>query len=169
MFVYSKNPFSDDRSFRSTPAGSPVAPEYIGVTLASGARIRQKVGEHSIQEYIQSFLDDCLIENIIKRCELTGEPLRPAPAGSFIDTTGLPRSFADVQNAIAQARSVYRTLPADVLKRYPTFESFSGAVVSDAESSDFKELLGMLGVTTVSTNPAASDWAAAAEGGAASE
>lgn len=166
MHFYSKNPFSDDRLYKPTPAGSSVAPEYIGVTLASGARIRKRVGEHSIQEYIQSFLDDCLIENIIKRCELNGEPLRPAPAGSYIDTIGLPRSFADVQNAIAQARSVYRTLPADVLKRYPTFESFSGAVVSDCESSDFKELLGMLGVTAA---PAAAAAAPAPEGGASNE
>lgn len=167
MFTYSFNPFSDKNPFRPTPAGSAVAPEYIGITLASGARIRQKVGEHSIQDFIQSFLDDCLIENILKRCELTGEPLRPAPAGSYIDTIGLPRSFADVQNAIAQARSVYRTLPADVLKRYPTFESFSSVVVSDSESPDFKELLGFLGMTPAA--PAAPAAPAVPEGGTTNE
>lgn len=164
LIIHSSNPFSDGRPRRTTPAGSAFAAEYIGVTLENGARVRQKVGEHSIQDYIQSFHDECLIENIIKRCQLTGEPLRPVPASSYIDTTGLPRSFADVQNAIAQARSVYRTLPADVLKRYPTFESFSSAVVSDVESSDFSELIGVLGLKKAELAPAAD-----AVGGVASE
>lgn len=142
-----RNPFArSDRSF-VTPAGFDVVPEYMGVTCPNGARVRQKVGEHSLSEYVQSFLDGCLIENILRKCSLTGDysSLRAGNA-QYVDTTGLPRSFAEVQQAMAQARSLYHTLPSEALKTYPTFELFSEAILSDPSSEAFKSVYTTLGV-----------------------
>lgn len=147
MSKFTRNPFArSDLAFKA-PAGESVVPEYMGVTMHDGSRVRQKVGEHSLDEAIQSYLDGCLIENILKRCALTGDysALRAGNA-QYIDMTGLPRSFAEVQQAMAEARSLYHTLPASVLKDYPTFEVFSQNILSDPSSDDFKRVCTALGI-----------------------
>lgn len=140
-----RNPFSSSRQACATPAGVDYVEEFIGVTLENGARIRQCVGCHNHSEAVQSYLDGVLIENILKRCALTGEdPNRSA--GRYVDLTGLPREFADLQQMMAQARSLYHTLPTDVVQAYPTFESFSEAILAAPDSDLFKGVYTALGV-----------------------
>lgn len=145
MVNAARNPFCSPRVGCKTPAGVDYVEEYMGVTLESGARIRKCVGRHNHSEAVQSYLDGVLIEQILKRCALTGEdPNRSA--GRYVDLTGLPREFSELQQMMAQARSLYHTLPGDVVKAYPTFESFSGAILSAPDSEEFAAVYKSLGV-----------------------
>ena len=55
-----------------------------------------EVGKTNVFEKIQSYKDECLLENVIKRCVSTGEVLIPSKA-QFMDTTQFPKDLLEVQ------------------------------------------------------------------------
>lgn len=137
-----------------TPQGSDVGYKYAGVTTPDGGRIRKVVGEYSISEYIKSFEDSCLLETILKKCAVTGDlsSLNTRDC-SFVDLTGVPRDFAEVQSQLLIAHSAYDSLSSDLKAKYPSFESFSDAMLSDPDSDVFTNLLSDLGVSVPEPTP----------------
>lgn len=130
-----------------TPAGDPKGINYVAVTLPSGGRILKESGSYNIPDYINSFKDSVLLENVLKTCMITGDnSALNQREGYYLDLSEMPQSFADVQNQVVLARSFYENAPADVKSKYPSFEAMSDAMLSDPSSDAFKGLMAAFGV-----------------------
>lgn len=131
-----------------TPSGSDEVPTYTAVTLPDGGRVLKQVGSYSQKDYVQSFLEGTLLENILQKCVITGDDsLLNTRPGFYLDITGMPQDFAEVQNMIVMAKSTYENSPRVVLERYPTFEQYADAMLADPDSGDFSSLMSLYGLT----------------------
>lgn len=68
-----------------------------------------EIGKTNVYEKIQSYKDECLLDNIIKRCSETGETLI-APKEQFFDTTVLPKDRLEVENKVSEVKSFVASL-----------------------------------------------------------
>lgn len=83
-----------------------------------------KTGEINIDDYINSFRDECLIENIVRRVQ--GGDIRALNAvqGVYIDSTAIPNNLHDAHRSVINAKTFYHNLSEDLRKDYPDFNSF---------------------------------------------
>lgn len=71
--------------------------------------------KENVYDKIQSYKDEVLLENIIKRCGLTGETLE-APKEAFGDSTVLPQSLLELKQNGQKVQSFVDSLSDDDLK-----------------------------------------------------
>lgn len=96
---------------RFTPSGDPLVIDYH-LVVKNGVQFLEKTGQHSIQDYIDSFAASTDINAIIRAA--AGDPDSPylnAAQGFYIDTTMLPQSAADLSRFEELARQLYAQLP----------------------------------------------------------
>lgn len=97
--------FDEEKADLYTPAGSQEFPVF----QEDDKGVLKQVGKTNVYEKIQTFMDDCLLENIIKRCAESGEVLI-ARKEQFFDTTVLPRDRLEVEQKISQAKDFVASL-----------------------------------------------------------
>lgn len=69
-------------------------------------------------EVIQSFAQSTQIDNIIARIQAGQVDLLNKKEGFFMDTVGMPSTYADVLNLVIQGQQVFEKLPVDVKQRF---------------------------------------------------
>lgn len=84
----------------------------------SGVLRLVKVGEVPINPLVQESLEGTLIYNILERFN-AGDPYAlQKNVGQFIDATACPRSLAEAQQLLIDARNSFNSLPLDIRSKY---------------------------------------------------
>ena len=116
---------------------SPVGSQEFPVFQLNEQGELVEVGKTNVYDKIQTYKDDCLLENIIRRCALTGDTLE-APKERFCDTTVFPKDALEAHNLIAKANAFTNSLTKDDFARLMEvgFDAFlSEKLASAAESA----------------------------------
>lgn len=99
------------------PAGNVMANEY-GYTLDShGRKVLEKTGERNVYEEIQSYAEDCKIENILKRVA-AGDMSDFRPQGIYQDISDIPTDLNTAQAEMMKVEAMYNALPAETKAKY---------------------------------------------------
>lgn len=99
------------------PAGEVMASEY-GYTLDShGRKVLEKTGERNVYEEIQSYAEDCKIENILKRVAV-GDMSDFRPQGIYQDISDIPTDLNTAQAEMMKVEAMYNALPAETKAKY---------------------------------------------------
>ena len=112
-----------------SPSGSPLVTQYrMIVDPATGCRDLEKCGELNLQERIDSYAEDCKIDNILRR--FVGGDISALNRGTaqYVDLSTYPKNFHDATAQINRVKSFYNQLPDQVHEEFPTFEKFLSAV-----------------------------------------
>ena len=109
----------NERSYKfvSDP-GSPVKPIYHGKVLSSGEIELVYDGDENIQEYIDSFEEETNIENIITRVNNGEIDLLNSAAGAYVDTVGMPRTYAEILQTVIDGQRTFEHLPVEIKERF---------------------------------------------------
>lgn len=99
----------DDRFHCSS--GSDVKPVF---KLVGNHLVKQS--EIIISEYINSFRDECLIENIIRRFNNGDLSALNRVQGAYIDSTQLPKDIHTANKMLNYAQTIYNSLGSDLKK-----------------------------------------------------
>lgn len=93
MVIY--NAYSP-RKNEASPAGNPIVSEFVRMARSDGSFYLEKVGEHNIQEVIDSFKESCDLKTNIAKL-LGGDPTAHVRDGGFYaDITGCPKHLCEV-------------------------------------------------------------------------
>lgn len=117
-------PFSEPRSFKVTPPGSPEKDVYEGFYDDYGRLYLQKVGVEDTYGLIQSFANDCDINMLYERYTKGDVDALNQRQGYFVDLTGMPSDLLTAQNVLLASRELYDGLPKAERARYVDFSDF---------------------------------------------
>lgn len=99
------NPFSPRRM--TTPSGSDLFPEFV----EKEQDVLERTGKMTnVYQKIQTYKDEVLLENILKRCLETGESLSVVAPSNYGDTTKLPKSLLEAHDQMQKADSFVNSL-----------------------------------------------------------
>lgn len=110
---FANTPKGREAKRRAARAGSPFRDTYIAVY--DNGHNRQFKREKQIDQYarIQSFKDQCLIENIIKRCLAGDETVLSVSPGFYGDISAFPSDPRSFHELLLKARSIYEAFPEE--------------------------------------------------------
>lgn len=77
-----------------------------------------EVGKRDLQEYIDSFRDECTLENILRRYALGDESALSKVQGAYMDTTEMPKTFRDVLDSVIKGQNMFDQLPIEVKQKF---------------------------------------------------
>lgn len=131
----------DSHERRHAPSGSRFRETKQLVIDPDGNRRLEVTGTEDVYERIQSFKDECTIENIVRRA-LNGDPNALSKAqGVYCDTTLLPNDLISAHEAVSRAEAIYKALPAakrqelgsfrDFISKFGTLEGIQSLFVDD--------------------------------------
>ena len=110
-------------SFKA-PCGDRIKKTFQLDVDPDGRKILRETGVVDVYEQIQSYKEECLIENIVKRA-LAGDPTALAKTqGVYCDTTLIPKDLISAHEAVRQAESIYKRLSPDVRGQFASFKEF---------------------------------------------
>lgn len=99
------------------PSGSMIASDY-GYTLDSfGRKVLEKTGERNVYDEIQSYAEECKIENILKRVA-AGDYSDFRPQGIYQDISDIPTDLNTAQSEMLKVESMFKALSADTKAKY---------------------------------------------------
>lgn len=133
----------DDRFHCSS--GSDVKPVF---KLVGNHLVKQS--EIIISEYINSFRDECLIENIIRRFNNGDLSALNRVQGAYIDSTQLPKDIHTANKMLNYAQTIYNSLGSDLKKDYPDFSSF---IDTFANVESINQFVSRFGATDKGPDP----------------
>lgn len=99
-------------------SGDKFEPIYEPVLNEDGTIDLVVTGERDLQEYIQSFAEDCTLENILRRYELGDQTALSKAQGFYADTTEMPKTFRDVLDSVIKGQSMFDQLPLEVKQKF---------------------------------------------------
>ena len=100
------------------PEGSRMAKEYEIKIDKKGHKVLTYVGEHDIYPEIQSYAEECKIENIIARAAAGDINALNARKTFYADVTDTPKDLADAQNQILKLKNGFDRLPAEIKEKF---------------------------------------------------
>lgn len=131
---------SDSNKFISNP-GSPLKEKYHGKVMENGEIELVFDGYEDLQAYIDSFEEETNIENIITRVNNGEIDLLNTVAGAYIDTVGMPKTYAEVLQTVIDGQKVFEALPVDIKARFDNDFNKWFAQMGD---NDFMEKSGFI-------------------------
>lgn len=125
-----------------TNPGSRMMPDYeMQINPDTGMKELKQIGEHDIYPEIQSYLEDTLVENIVRRATLGDPTALNAIEGNFVDCTNMPVSLMDAQNKILKIEREFNQLPLEIREKYNySVEKY----ISEYGSESWAENLGLI-------------------------
>ena len=99
-------------------SGDKTEPIYEPVLNDDGTIDLVVTGERDLQEYIQSFAEDCTLENILKRYALGDQTALSKVQGFYADTTEMPKTFRDVLDSVIKGQSMFDQLPIEIKQKF---------------------------------------------------
>lgn len=100
------------------PEGSRMANDYEIKIDKKGHKVLTCVGQHDIYPEIQSYADECKIENIIARAAAGDAQALNARQAFYADITDTPRDLAEAQNQILKLKNGFDKLPAEIKEKF---------------------------------------------------
>ena len=108
-----------DREKIFTEPGNRVVPVYSKVADKNGVVSLQITGEKDLYAEIQSHAESADITNIMQRYEIEGDPsILNQKTGVYIDTTEMPKTFAEVQGIIIAETNRFNQLPLEIRQQF---------------------------------------------------
>lgn len=101
-----------------SPEGSRMHNDYEITIDKRGHKVLKCVGEHDIYEEIQSYAEECKIENILARAAAGDVAALNQRSGFYADITESPNNLAEAQNAILKLAKAFDSLPADIRAKF---------------------------------------------------
>ena len=98
--------------------GSRMANDYQIEIDKRGHKSLHKVGEHDIWEEIQSYKEECSIDNILARAAAGDPNALNQRKGFYADITDSPKTLAEAQNNILKLKQGFEKLPAEIREKF---------------------------------------------------
>lgn len=99
------------------PTGTEFDKTYNLFVDENGKRKLRCVGETNRDAKIQAHKEECLVENILARATLDPSVLNKT-SGLYFDTTTLPKTLAEAQNAIIQIQGEFDKLDSETKLKF---------------------------------------------------
>lgn len=128
------------KPFRA-PTGDKIQVEHTPHMGLDGRRKLIKDNPKPIYEMIQASREQCEIERIVKRALQGDTSVLNAMEGQYIDITGAPKSLAQAQQIIINAKHQFEQLDTETKKK---FDNNVEVFIAEAGS---KEWLDKMGIT----------------------
>lgn len=122
-----------------TEPGSTEANDYKITIDKKGHKTLTQCGTHDIYEEIQSYAEECKIENILARAAAGDPNILNQRQGFYADITNTPRDLAEAQNAILKLKQGFDELPPEVREK---FDNSAEAFVQSFGSEDWAKNMG---------------------------
>ena len=119
--------------------GSREANDYTVTIDKKGHKILKQTGTHDIYEEIQSYAEECKIENILARAAAGDQDILNQRQGFYADITNTPRNLAEAQNAILKLKQGFDELPPEIREK---FDNSAEAFVQSFGSEDWAKNMG---------------------------
>lgn len=101
-----------------TDPGRQEANDYQVIIDKKGHKTLKLVGTHNIYEEIQSYAEECKIENIIARAAAGDLQILNMQHGIYADITDAPKNLAEAQDAILKLSQSFDELPAEIRNKF---------------------------------------------------
>ena len=122
-----------------TPEGTGSEPEYMEAIDENGHKSLIQTGETDTYSMIQASLEETKIENIIRRATM-GDPTALAQTtGAYMDTTDMPTSLAEMQQAIINIQNEFNKLPLETRLK---FDQSAEKYISMYGSEEWANIMG---------------------------
>lgn len=115
MAFYSR---TKKRPTEATNPGNEWHQEYRIAIDLNGHKYLEEDGQTNIYDKIQESLEETKIENIIRRAVGGDETALAVMHGQYMDTTNMPTSLAEMQQAIITATEEFFKLPLDIRQKF---------------------------------------------------
>lgn len=100
------------------PSGQRVELRHRAVIHKDGKRELVHDRKKNTWDIIQSHLEECLIENIIRRALEGDSSVLEVMKGTYTDITGAPQSLAEAQQMIIDLKAKFDELPKDIKRKF---------------------------------------------------
>lgn len=131
--------------------GSREANDYQVEIDDKGHKSLKFVGTHDIYQDIQSYADECKIENIIARAAAGDPNALNQRKGLYADITNTPKNLAEAQNTILRLTTEFDKLPTEIRAK---FDNSKEKFIKDFGSESWAEAMGFKTPTVNSDNKA---------------
>lgn len=90
---------------------------YTMILDKNGHKHLKCTGETNRYKKIQSHLEECLVENILAKATMDPSVLNKRQ-GTYFDSTQMPKTLAEAQNAILALNQEFEKLPAEIKQKF---------------------------------------------------
>lgn len=132
--------YQERKSKRSTPTGDKVQIEHTPHMGLDGRRKLIKDNPKPIYEMIQASREQCEIERIVKRALQGDTSVLNAMEGQYLDITGAPKSLAQAQQIIINAKTQFEKLDKETKKK---FDNNVEIFIAEAGTKEWCDKLGI--------------------------
>lgn len=101
----------------SAETGTEYDKTYTMILDKNGIKHLRCTGETNRYKKIQSHLDECLVENILAKATMDPSVLNKRQ-GLYFDSTSMPKTLAEAQNAILALNQEFEKLPAEIKNKF---------------------------------------------------
>lgn len=95
-----------------------------------------KVGESDLQDFIQSFADECDVSRIVQRYANGDSSVLQRVQGVYCDVVGVPTDLTTAFQTVSAARAYYETLPEAARRDFGSLGKFLDSVVTLPSDED---------------------------------
>lgn len=120
---------------------------YTMVLDKNGHKHLKCTGETNRYAKIQSHLDECLVENILAKATMDPSVLNKRH-GTYFDSTQMPKTLAEAQNAILALNQEFEKLPAEIKQK---FNNSPEQYVAAYGSKEWGDKMGLIKKVTEET------------------
>lgn len=124
----------------SAPAGDKIQVEHTPHMGLDGRRKLIKDNPKPIYEMIQASREQCEVERIVKRALQGDTSVLSAMEGQYIDITGAPKSLAQAQQIIINAKYQFEKLDAETKKK---FDNNVEIFIAEAGTKEWCDKMGI--------------------------
>lgn len=121
-----------------TPNGTKYIKTYQEVIFKDGKKGLEWVGDHNVYEEIQTYADECKIENILHRVAMGDLAALQQRDATYCDATTLPRSLMEAQNLAIRMKDEFYKMPVEVRRE---FDNSPDKYVSLMGTDEFKKIM----------------------------
>lgn len=113
---------------------------YTMILDKNGIKHLKCTGETNRYAKIQSHLEECLVENILAKATMDPSVLNKKQ-GLYFDSTSMPKTLAEAQNAILALNQEFEKLPAEIKQK---FNNSPEQYVAEYGSKQWGDKLGLI-------------------------
>lgn len=95
-----------------------------------------KVGETDLQDYIQSFADECDVTRIVQRYANGDTAVLQRVQGVYCDVSGVPTDLTTAFETVSAARAYYEGLPEAARREFGSLGKFLDSIVTITPDAD---------------------------------
>lgn len=120
--------------------GSREANDYRVEINDKGHKTLKFIGTHDIYQDIQSYAEECKIENIIARAAAGDPNALNQRRGTYADITETPKNLAEAQNIILRLSTEFEKLPTEIRAK---FDNSKEKFINEFGSDSWVDAMGL--------------------------